>query len=83
MSMNLKISNHSPLELPPGCQGVMESQARELFRQEDREEPGKPSPHDTFQNRPIPEIPLPGKASVVTPMAEEFPQKKHSDPPKA
>ena len=86
--MNLHVRNDSPLELPPGCRGAMEEQARQMFLEEERadmenssfqssqhtQSPRQPR-HvgDPARSGPSPEIPLPGKAVAGGPIPEEFP----------
>ena len=86
--MHLHVQNNSPLELPPGCRGAMEEQARQMFLEEERAEmengslkhsqeaqsPRQPR-HvgNSPKSGPSPEIPLPGKAVAGGVIPEEFP----------
>lgn len=74
--MDLHVRKDSPLELPPGCRGAMEAQARQMFLEEERE-PGSPrQPRhigDSPKSGPAPEIPLPGKAVAGGSIPEELP----------
>ncbi len=86
--MHLHVQNNSPLELPSGCRGAMEEQARQIFLEEERAEtennslkcsqeahPPRQPRHvgDSPKSGPSPEIPLPGKTMAGGTIPEEFP----------
>lgn len=78
--MNLQILKDSPLELPTGCRGAMEEQARQIFQQEDQETasgghtPKQPRhTDDSPKGKPLPEIPVSVKTSTANPIPEEIP----------